>query len=115
MDVGTQLFIWFAGTVLLTRIFLFLHPMESPTIRGFRMHHWMYGAAGIPLSMFVVSLPIFGVSLGLFVDELMLIMIHKHLGKEGSAAYHSLPSMGGALLFVLVIFFLKDLFAAYFS
>lgn len=112
--MGNELFIWFAGTIVVCRLFLFIRPTESPTIRGFRMHHWMYGAVGVPVALLVDSLPLFAISLGFFIDELALIMVHKRLGSEGSAAYHSWQSTFGTVFFMLVIFVVRDYLAAYF-
>lgn len=115
VDAGGQLFFWFITTIFVCRAVLFVKPFPSPTIRGFRMHHWMYGAAGIPLALLIHSLPLFAISLGFFIDELALIIVHKRLNKEGSAAYHSAPSFWGTVFFAVVIFILRDYFATYFT
>jgi len=74
----------------------------------------MYGAVGIPVALVLTSLPLFGISLGLFIDELALIIVHKRLDKKGSAAYHSAPSTLGTIMFAGIVFVLKDYLAAYF-
>ncbi len=43
MNPENVFFLVFLATVLVTRIYLYFWPIPSPTIRGFRLHHYMYG------------------------------------------------------------------------
>jgi hypothetical protein len=101
--MGNYFFIIYVLTVLVTRIFLFLYPTPAPTIGSFRTHHYMFGIAGIIIGLFLRSIAIYAVGIGLFVDELSFLLIK---GKSHSDNYSGM-SLLGTVIFVIVGYFLK--------
>lgn len=97
-------FIIFILTILCTRLFLFLHPVSGVTIRNFRTHHWMYGIISIFFGLIFHFLLIYGIGLGLFVDELTYLLIR---GKNHKDNY-SLKSLIGTLIFIILVFVFKN-------
>jgi hypothetical protein len=93
-------FLLFLVTILATRIFLYIKPVASPTIKGFRIHHWMYGVILIILSFIVSSIALYAVGLGLFVDEFSYILIGGKTHKDN----YSIKSLFGTLLFVILVY-----------
>ncbi len=102
--MSTSFFLIFLITIVVTRLFLFLRPIPAPTIERFRMHHYMFGILGIILSLILRSPLIFAIGLGLFVDELTYILIGGKTHKDN----YSKVSLAGTLLFVIMVFILKD-------
>lgn len=97
-------FLIFVLTILVTRIVLFIKPVASPTIKGFRMHHWMYGVILIILSFIFSSITLYAVGLGLFVDELSYILI----GGKTHRDNYSTKSLLGTVIFILAIYLLRN-------
>ncbi len=102
-------FMIFLGTVIVTRIFLFLKPIPAPTIKGFRIHHWMYGVVGILITLLIHSLILYAVGLGLFVDELTYILI----GGKSHKDNYSKISLFGTVIFVIIVFVARDYLILY--
>ncbi len=94
----------FLITIIAIRFFLYFCPISAPTIGKLRLHHYMFGIAGILLGLLIHSILIFSIGLGLFVDELTYILID---GKTHQDNY-SKTSILGTLLFIILIFILKD-------
>jgi len=92
----------FLFTVIVTRIFLYFHPTPSPTILGFRTHHYLYGIIGIIAGLFFHSLTIYAIGLGLLVDELTFILMR---GTTHADNYSKTSLIGTAICTVLVIIF----------
>lgn len=97
-------FLIFVLTILITRIFLFIKPVASPTIKGFRIHHWMYGITLIILSFIFSNITMYAVGLGLFVDELSYILIGGKTHKDN----YSTKSLLGTVIFILAIYLLRN-------
>ncbi len=93
-------FIIFALTVLMTRLILYIRPTASPMVGGIQMHHYMYGIVGIIVSLFLHSITIYAIGLGLFVDELTYLLIR---GKNHKDNYSGI-SLFGTALFVMIVF-----------
>lgn len=104
MSQANEFFGIFLLTLLVVRIFLYFKPISSPTIAGFRLHHWMYGLVGILLSLLLHSLPLYAISLGMFIDELPFLLMG---GKSHKDNYSGLSLLGVAA-FSLLVFFLRD-------
>ena len=100
MKSEDRFFLIFLATILLVRIFLFFYPTPSPTISGFRFHHWMFGIFLLLITFVVRKIPLFAVGLALFVDELTYLIINGQTHAEN----YSLPSLVGTALFVILIF-----------
>ena len=94
----------FSATVAITRLFLFYYPTPSPKIKGFQLHHYVYGIIGMSLGVFFDSIIVYAVGLGLFVDELTYIMIR---GK-GHEDNYSKISVVGTFVFVCLAFPFRD-------
>lgn len=110
MDIENYFFCIFIITILLTRILLYLRPTPSPTIKGFRIHHYMYGLLLVPIGIFFKSLTIFSIGLGLFVDELGFILISGKNHKDNYSKISLLLLTG----FVILIYYFKENLLFYF-
>jgi len=108
MSPGNELFYLVMLTVLITRILLYRHPTPGPTIRGHRVHHWMLGGVLIPLGLIFESLFVYAVGIGLFIDELMFLLLR---GKTHADNY-SKVSLVGTIAFVVLVFLARDFFAS---
>ena len=102
--MSNYFFLIFVVTVVIVRLFLFLCPFPSPNMKGFRIHHYMYGIVGIIIGLVAHSINLYAIGLGLFVDELTYIIIR---GKDHKDNY-SAVSLFGTFLFVLAIFVFRD-------
>jgi len=99
-------FLIFLITILITRLFLFLHPTPAPTIGKFRTHHYMFGILGIVLGIFTHLIVICAVGWGLFVDELTYLLI----GGKSHEDNYSKISLLGTFFFIILTFILRDYF-----
>ena len=102
--MSNYFFLVFVVTVIIVRLFLFLYPFSAPTIKGFRIHHYMYGIIGIIIGLIIHSINLSAIGLGLLVDELTYIIIR---GKDHKDNY-SIVSLFGTLLFVIAVFVFRD-------
>ena len=83
LQSGSYFFSVFLLTILITRIVLLPRKrIISPKVRGFHVHHYVYGLILIAFSFIVSSLTVFAVGVGLFVDQLPLFGIEKWLFSE---------------------------------
>lgn len=94
----------FLYTIIAVRIFLYLKPLPSPTIKGFRFHHWMFGLFLIWISFLLKILILYAVGLGLFADELTYILIK---GKTHAHNYSKI-SIFGTIFVVAIVYFLRS-------
>lgn len=97
-------FIIFLITILIIRFFLYFKPIPSPTIKGCRLHHYIYGILILLISLIVNNLTLFSIGLGLFIDELTFLLIK---GRNHKDNYSSI-SLIGTLLFIILIFISKE-------
>jgi hypothetical protein len=104
MVTSNYFFIIFLSTVLIIRLFLFVRPISSPTISGFRIHHYMYGVVGIVIGLLVHFILVYAIGLGLFIDELTYLIIR---GKNHADNYSRI-SLFGTLVFVIIVFIFKS-------
>ena len=112
LDIGTKFFLIFAGTIAATRTILFIRPIPSPVIRGFRIHHYMYGLAGLLISLSAGVLPLYAISVGLFADELTFVLMGGQLHRED---YQTKTSFAGTACVVALAFLLRNYLTAPFS
>ncbi len=103
MNIADTFFLIVFATVLITRIFLFIHPTPSPRVGPLRLHHWMFGLILIPLGIFLNSLLVYGIGVGLFIDELTFVLMG---GKSHEENYLPISFVGTAF-FVLLAFILR--------
>lgn len=101
--LSNQPFLIFFVTILIVRIFVFLKPIPSPTIKGFRTHHYMYGIILILAGIIFNSMIVYAIGLGLFVDELTYILIGGKTHKDN----YSKTSLFGTLLFTILVFIFR--------
>ncbi len=102
--MGSQFFLLFLVTILVTRIFVFLFPIPSPTIGKLRTHHYIFGVAGILVGLLIHSVIIYSIGFGLFIDELTYLII----GGKTHRDNYSKISLFGTLFFVILVFLFRD-------
>lgn len=95
-------------TILLIRIWVYLFPKPSPTIKNFRTHHWMYGLFFtiilFCISNFYTNIYLLSISMGIFLDEIGFIIIR---GKTHEDNYSS-KSFMILILFILLLFIFRE-------
>jgi len=96
-------FLIFVTTIVVIRVLVFVFPIPGPTILKFRVHHYIYGIVGIIISFFVSSVPLYAISLGLFIDELTYILIGGRTHQDN----YSKTSLIGTVCFIVLVFFLR--------
>ncbi len=104
MEIKNYFFVIFLITILLTRIILYVNPTPSPTIKGIRFHHYMYGVILAPLGILFSSVAIFSVGFGLFVDELGYLLIGGKNHKDNYSK-NSLLFLTG---FIILSYFFRE-------
>lgn len=99
-------FTLFLLTIFIVRIFLFVLPTASPTLRGFRLHHYMYGLIMALVGALLESVTLYAIGTGLFIDELGYLLIG---GKTHDDNY-SHSSLLLTAVFVILVYLLRDPF-----
>ncbi len=108
MTLYDQYFLFTTLMIFCTRIWVYLFPKPSPTIKNFRTHHWMYGLlftlilfgiAGIYKNIYLLA-----ISMGLFLDEIGFVLIR---GKNHEDNY-SPKSFLILLFFIILLFLFKE-------
>ena len=111
MTNGDYFFLIFLGTIAITR-FLFLLKVGSPTIKGFRLRHYMYGVILIILALSNNNITIYAIGLGLLIDELPLILIkgpgHKEHHWRGCEDYYSSWCVAGVFIIIFLIYIFRN-------
>lgn len=96
----SRFFSIFLFTIAITRVFLYFNPTPSPTIHGFRTHHYMYGLVLAPIGIAAGSVVLFAIGVGLFVDELGYLLI----GGQTHADNYSASSLLLLCIFIILIY-----------
>ena len=109
MNVNNYFFLIFFLTVIVTRLLLYLKPLPSPTIKGFRLHHYMFGVVLIPVAILLNTLELYAVGFGLFMDELTYLLI----GGKNHRDNYSISSLVGTVLFVILVFIFREKFLTF--
>jgi len=104
MEPSYTFFLIFIITVVVTRVFLYFKPIASPVIKGFRLHHYMYGLILSVLGIVLGSVTIFAIGIGLFVDELGFLLIGGKTHKEN----YSKLSLILLCTFVILVYIFKS-------
>ena len=94
-DMGNSFIAIFLGTIAATRVLLFIRPTPGVTIAGVRIHHYVYGLIGVPVALFLHSLPLYAVSLALVIDEVIYVLIG---GKTHADNYSAISLIGVSAL-----------------
>jgi hypothetical protein len=108
--VATEFVVITILTVVAARLFLYAYPISSPTLGRFRVHHYMYGIIGIPVSILIVSLPMFAVSTALLIDELTFLSI----GGKTHEDNYSLISLAGTVGLTIAVCVFREQFVSIF-
>ncbi len=108
MNLYDQFFLFTTISILLIRVWVYLFPKPSPTIKQFRTHHWMYGLL-FTIILFCISniytnLYLLSISVGLFLDEIGFILIN---GKTHEDNY-SPKSFLILLCFIIILFIFRE-------
>lgn len=107
MQISDQIFLFTLITIILTRILVYFINKPCPTIKNFRMHHWMYGLFFMILLFllhhFFTNIYLLSISTGIFLDEIGFIMIR---GKTHEDNY-SPKSFMILLVFILLLFIFR--------
>ncbi len=94
-------------TIIITRTFVYLFNRPSPTIKGFRTHHWMFGLLLsiilFCISSFYVNIYLLSISMGIFLDEIGFIIVR---GKTHEDNY-SPKSFMILMFFILLLFIFR--------
>jgi len=110
MTNGDYFFLVFLGTVAVTRI-LVLMKVTGPTLKGFRIHHYMYGVLFIVLGFVFKNITLYAIGFGWFVDELPIILAegpaYKNEHWTGPYDYGSKWYFVGVLILVFLIYLLR--------
>lgn len=92
-------------TILITRVVVFIFNKPSPTIKGFRTHHWMFGLLFtiilFCISSFYTNVYLLSISTGIFLDEIGFIIIR---GKTHEDNYS--PKSFMILIFFIILLFI---------
>jgi hypothetical protein len=97
-------FIVFLATILVTRIALYIRPTASPTIDGFRLHHYMYGIVIAIIGVLCKNIVVFSIGLGLLIDEIPYLIIHGKTHKDN----YSEKSLAGVLILTLIVLLARN-------
>ena len=108
MNSADILFLVTTISIVIIRIWVYLFPKPSPTIKNFRTHHWMYGALFtiilFSISIFYQNLYLLAISIALFLDEIGFILIK---GKTHEDNY-SPKSFIILLIFIILLFIFRQ-------
>lgn len=114
MTNGDYFFLVFLGVIAVTRLFL-LSKIPGPTIKGFRVRHYMYGIILIILAFLIRNLTVYAIGLGLFVDELPPILVkgpgYKTEQWRGCEDYYSPWCVAGVFILVFITYIFRNAIA----
>ncbi len=112
MISGDYFFLFFLGTIAITRLLLVSHKMAGPTILGLRVRHYMPGIVLLAVAFLTHNLTLYAISLGLIVDEIPVIFAkgpgHKDEYWRGCEDYHTRWSFAGVLILILLVFVFRN-------
>ena len=111
MVQGDYFFLFFLGTIAITRLLLVSHKMAGPTILGLRVRHYMSGIVLLLFAFLTNNLTTYAISLGLIVDEIPVVLVkgpgHKDEYWRGCEDYHTRWSFAGVLILALLVFIFR--------
>lgn len=115
MIEGDYFFLFFLGTIAITRLLLVSHKMAGPTIKGFRLRHYMFGLVLLISAFLIDNLTIYAIAFGLIVDEISVVLAkgpgHKDEYWRGCEDYHTRRSFAGVLILILLVFMFRNFIA----
>lgn len=104
MTQPNEFFLIFFLTIIAVRVFLFLKPIPSPTVEGFRVHHYMYGVVLVVIGLLVHSIVVYAIGFGLFIDELTYLLI----GGKTHTDNYSVKSLVGTGICIILVFIFRE-------
>lgn len=104
MEIRLYFFSVFLVTIIITRIFLYINPTPSPTIKSFRIHHYMYGLFLIPVGILLSNVAVYAVGVGLFIDEFGYLIIGGKTHEEN----YSKTSLILLIIFVILTYIFRN-------
>ena len=111
MSTENYFFLIFLGTIAITRVFL-LTKTAGPTIKGFRVRHYMFGLVLTVLSFLIHNFTVYAIGLGLFVDEVPPILVkgpgHKSEYWNGCEDYYSPWCVAGVLIIIFLVYVFRS-------
>ena len=115
MTNGEYFFLVFLGTIAVTRLLLVSRKMTKPTIRAFRLRHYMYGIVLVVFAFLFDNLIVYAIGWGLLADEVPLILIKGpgHLDEhwQGCEDYYTPWCVSGVLILIFVVYLFRDAIA----
>lgn len=112
MTNSDYFFLFFLGTIAITRFLLISHKMAGPSVKGFRLRHYMLGVILVVFAFLVHNLTIYAIGLGLIVDEIPVFLVkgpgHKDEYWRGCEDYHTRWSFAGVLVVILLFFIFRS-------
>jgi hypothetical protein len=106
-STGSRFFLSFILMILVARVFIFFTHMNTPDIGSFDVHHYMIGLALIITGIVVSSVEIYGVGLGLLLDE-WSIFFPALFPVEGWQIYFSAKYTLGVAVCIVLVFLLRE-------
>lgn len=100
MNKPKLFFTIFIVTIIITRLFLLLYPIPSPTVGDFRTHHYMFGIVIVMVGLLLKNIPLYAGGFGLFIDELGYLLI----GGTTHADNYSTPSLMLLCLCIILVY-----------
>ncbi|MDO8564207.1 MAG: hypothetical protein Q7R87_04310 [Nanoarchaeota archaeon] len=104
MNNGDLFFIIFFVFIIVMRILLRKNPVKSPTVKGFRFHHYMYGIILTPIGGLLGNVWIYAIGWALFIDEIWVILTGRFT-HEDNYSKEAFLTLG---LFVIAFYFLRN-------
>jgi|SRR3989344_4011209 len=112
MTNGDYFFLVFLGTIAITRFFIFALKKPGPTIRGFRIRHYMEGIVLVIIAFIFHDLTFFAMGFGWVIDELPVILAkgpgHKDEYWRGCEDYHTPWSVAGVLILIFITYIFRN-------
>ena len=112
MTSSDYFFLFFFGTITITRLLLVSYKMAGPTITGFRVRHYMFGIILLIPAFLIDNLTLYAIASGLIVDEIPVILAkgpgYKNEHWRGCEDYHTRWSFAGVLILVLLVFIFRS-------
>lgn len=104
MNSGNLFFIIFFILIVVMRFCLRKNPVKSPTIKGLRIHHYMYGIILTPIGALLGNVWIYAIGWALFIDEIWVILTRRFT-HEDNYSKEAFITLG---LFIIAFYFLRN-------
>ncbi len=112
MNNGDFFFLIFLGTIAITRALLATNKLGHPSIKSFRLRHYMYGVILIVFAFIIKNITIYAIALGLIVDEIPPILVKGPGNKDerwrGCEDYYTSWTVAGVLILTFLVYIFRD-------